>query len=67
MAKLPPLNGKPKKPSKYDPKKCPECGGKLDSEGECEECDYGCEECEAEKEAAKQMEIKISLLLPGGD
>lgn len=66
MAKLPPLNGKPKKPSKYDPKKCPECGGKLDSEGECE-CGYGCEECEAEKEAAKQMEIKISLLLPEAD
>jgi hypothetical protein len=67
MAKLPPLNGKPKRPSKYAPKKCPECGEELDEEGECEECGYGCEECEAEKEAAKQMEIKLSILLPGGD
>jgi len=57
---IPPLKSKPRKPSKYDPKKCPECGGKLDKEGECEECDYGCEECEE----SKKMEIKISLLLP---
>jgi hypothetical protein len=61
MAKLPmTIDSKPRKPSKYDPKKCPECGGKLDKEGECEECDYGCDECEQEK----GIQIQISLLLP---
>lgn len=59
--------GKPRKPSKYSPKKCPECGGKLDSEGECEDCDYGCEECDMEKESSRNIEIKLSLLLPGDD
>lgn len=58
--------GKPRKPSKYAPGKCPECGGKLDKDGECE-CGYGCEECEMEKEAARTIEIKLSLLLPGDD
>ena len=60
MAKMP--LGKPRNPSKYAPKKCPECGGKLDEEGECE-CGYGCEECEAER----AVEIRLSILLPGGD
>jgi hypothetical protein len=61
MAKLPmTIDSKPRKPSKYDPKKCPECGGKLDKEGECEECDYGCDDCEQEK----GIQIQISLLLP---
>ena len=61
MAKLPmTIDSKPRKPSKYDPKKCPECGGKLDKEGECEECDYGCDDCEHEK----GIQIQISLLLP---
>lgn len=65
MAEMPKI-GKPRKPSKYAPGKCPECGGKLDEDGECE-CGYGCEECEAEKEAEKKVEIQLKILLPGGD
>ena len=58
MAKLPPLNTVPKKPSKYAPGKCPKCGSKME-DGECEKC-------EGEDED-KKVEIKLSILLPGGD
>jgi hypothetical protein len=58
MPELPPLNGKPKRPSKYAPKKCPGCGEEME-DGECEDC--------SEKEEAKKIEIKLSILLPGGE
>ena len=48
--------GKPRKPSKYAPKKCPGCGEELDEKGECEEC--GSEEQEA------AIKIEIEVLLP---
>lgn len=58
MPELPPLNGRPKRPSKYAPKKCPACGEEME-DGECESC--------SEKEEARKIEIKLSILLPGDD
>ena len=59
------LLGPPEGESKYKSgkpmskaKKCPDCGCKLEDSGECPNC---------EEEADKQIEIKLSILLPGGD